>query len=175
PLLLLALLCLLVLAAVPDRALELRNLALAQLENERPADAEATLLQLVQIAPADPLGYADLAVACLRQQKYEAALAWAEKALARTPRRADLLALKGEVLQWSGRSDEARAASAAAADAAPDDPEIQYAAYRQAAALIGGAGAAGSAAAALATKTLERLAPLPSENPGVLPPLRRQG
>ncbi|HXO18636.1 MAG TPA: FG-GAP-like repeat-containing protein [Thermoanaerobaculia bacterium] len=168
PLLLLALLCLLVLAAVPDRALELRNLALAQLENERPADAEATLLQLVQIAPADPLGYADLAVACLRQQKYEAALAWAEKALARTPRRADLLALKGEVLQWSGRSDEALAAFGAAADAAPDDPEIQYAAYRQAAALIGGAGAAGSAAAALATKTLERLARLRPENLVVL-------
>ena len=59
-------LLLLALAGIPPKALTLRDLGLAQLENERPAEAEATFLELVKLAPEDPLPYANLAVAALR-------------------------------------------------------------------------------------------------------------
>src|SRR5881227_3294979 len=99
-LLALAVLTLPVLAALPERAIELRDLGIAQLENERPAEAETTFAELLKLAPDDPLGYADRAVAALRQQHYEAALMEVDQALAKAPGRADLLALKGEILHW---------------------------------------------------------------------------
>src|SRR4051812_40630913 len=112
---------LLVLAALPERGLELRDAGLAQLENERPAEAEKVFAELLKVAPEDPLGYADLAVAALRQQHYPEALAWVDKALVKAPGRADLLALRGEVLQWTGRHEEALQSFERAVTAAPDD------------------------------------------------------
>src|SRR3954469_13646592 len=85
-------------AAVPDRAAELRWRGLAELENERPADAEATFTALARLAPDDPLPHADLAIALLRQQKGAAAITEIDRALAKAPGRADLLAIRGEAL-----------------------------------------------------------------------------
>ncbi len=133
-----ALLPLLLLAApapLPERALELRNLGIAQLENEQPAKAEATFRELATTAPADPLPYADLAVSLLRQQKNDAALETVEQALMKAPGRADLLALRGDILQWSGKSDEALAAYRQAAAADPGRVEVQFSLLQQAAAL----------------------------------------
>lgn len=156
-------LALLLLAAVPDRAAFLRWRGLAELENERPADAEATFAELARLVPDAPLPQADLAVALLRQQKGEAALAAIDRALAKAPGRADLLAIRGETLAWSGRTEEALAVLDQAAKAAPDDPEIQYSAYRQASPR-----GAEEAARALAGRALARLAELRPENLVVL-------
>lgn len=119
-------------ASIPEPASTLRNLGLAQLENERPGEAGETFRKLAKLTPDDPLPYADLAVAALRLQKSDEAAAAIGQALARAPGRADLLAIQGDVLQWSGKGDEALAAYRKAAAAAPDRVETQYALYRQA-------------------------------------------
>src|SRR4029077_9556755 len=80
----------------------------------------------------DPLPYADLAVAALRQQKSDEASAAIAQGLAKAPGRADLLAIQGDVLQWSGKEEEALAVTRKAAAAAPDQVVIQYALYRRA-------------------------------------------
>ena len=46
-------------AAVSEEAVRLRNLSLAQLENEQPALAEETLGQLIEVVKDDPLPYAN--------------------------------------------------------------------------------------------------------------------
>lgn len=125
----------------PDSALMLRDRGLAELENEHPQDAEATYRKLVEAVPDDPLGHANLAVALLRQQRYDDALLAIDAALALTKSPGDgnaragdaragelgnLLAIRGDVLQWQGQVDAALAAYQAAADSAPDDPEILF-------------------------------------------------
>src|SRR5687768_10418786 len=89
-------------AALPPEAYELRNLGLAQLENERAGDAEGTYRKLVAVVPRDPLGHANLAIALLRQQKFDEALAAIDRAHELQPARADLVAIKGEILMWQG-------------------------------------------------------------------------
>src|SRR3954447_8934574 len=99
---------------IPPEASALRSLGLAQLENERPTEAAETFRKLAKLTPDDPLPYADLAVAALRLQKSDEATTAIAQALARAPGRADLLAdllaIQGDVLQWSGKSEEALAA-----------------------------------------------------------------
>jgi tetratricopeptide (TPR) repeat protein len=159
---LLPLLALAALAAAPppepisSQAATLRNLGLAQLENERPAEAAETFRKLQELAPADPLAYANLAIAALRQQKSEEAQSWIAQALAKAPDRADLLAIQGDVLQWSGKPEEALAAYRRAAQAAPDRVDVQYSLYRQGAQL---SGPEAEAALADALKALARLRP----------------
>ncbi|HET9228168.1 MAG TPA: FG-GAP-like repeat-containing protein [Thermoanaerobaculia bacterium] len=119
-------------APLPERAAELRNLGLAQLENELPAQAEPTFRELLKAAPDDPLPYANLAISALRQQKNDEALSWIDQALAKAPGRADLLAVRGDVLQWSGKPDEALAAYQKAASADPENVWVQYSLYQQA-------------------------------------------
>jgi Tfp pilus assembly protein PilF len=145
-------------AALPDRALTLRNDGLAQLENEQPARAEEAFRELASLVAGDPLPAANLAIALLRQQRGEEPLMWIDKAVALAPGRGDLLAIRGEVLQWSGRPEEALAAFQAAAAAAPDDPVVQYALLRQTAIVPG------PAADSAAGVALERLARLRPEN-----------
>lgn len=158
---LLPLLSLLLLAAapapLPERAAELRNLGLAQLENEQPQQAEATFRELLKAVPGDPLPYANLAISTLRQQKNDEALRWIEQALAKAPGRGDLLALRADVLQWSGRSEEALAAYRQAVAADPDRVDVQYSLYQQASAL--GESEAAQAAVAEALAALSRLRP----------------
>jgi tetratricopeptide (TPR) repeat protein len=147
------------LAAAPppsDEAAKLRNLGLAQLENERPAEAAETFRKLAQLTSADPLPYANLAIAALRQQKSEEARSWISQALERGPGRADLLALQGDVLQWSGKDEEALAAYRKAAAAGPDRVDVQYSLYRQASRLDNPEAAA---VLAEALKALSRLRP----------------
>lgn len=160
--LVLALLALSAVAATPPpapitpQAAALRNLGLAQLENERPAEAAETFRKLAPLTPADPLPYANLAIAALRQQKSEDAQSAIAQALDKAPGRADLLALQGEVLQWSGKDEEALAAYRKAAAAAPDQVGIQYSLYRQA---LQVSTPEGEAALAGALKALVRLRP----------------
>ncbi len=163
-----AALALLLLLATPsaastlsEKALELRNLGIAQLENEQPAQAEATFRELIRqlktTAPADPMPDANLALSLLRQQKNDAALEAADQALAKAPGRADLLALRGDILQWSGKADEALAAYRQAAAADPAQVRVQFALFQQAAAV--GETDAARAASAEALAALVRLRP----------------
>ncbi|HEY4593795.1 MAG TPA: FG-GAP-like repeat-containing protein, partial [Thermoanaerobaculia bacterium] len=88
------------------------------------------------------------------------------QALAKAPGRADLLAvllaIRGDVLQWSGKSEEALAAYHKAAAAAPDRVEIQYGLYR-----LAGQGE-GPEAEAARKESLQALARLRPENLVVL-------
>jgi tetratricopeptide (TPR) repeat protein len=118
--------------AIPESAVDLRNQGLAQLENERPEKAEESYRALIRVLPEDPLGHANLAIALLRQQKFDAARAAIDTALQKAPGRGDLLAIRGDVLQWSGALEEALEAYTAAMAATPDDPEVVYALYRHA-------------------------------------------
>ena len=116
-----------------EEMVRLRNLGYAQLENERPTDAESTYRELIELAPEEPLGHANLAVALLRGEQYEAALASIDRALDLGGDRADLLLVRAGVLQWTGeRHEEALDAYRRAARAAPDDPETLYALFRHA-------------------------------------------
>ncbi len=155
-------------AVVPPRAVELRDLALAELENERPEQAEAACRQLIEVLPEDPLGHANLAIALLRQQKTDDATAAVEAALAKAPGRGDLLAIQAEILQWAGDLDGALELMRQAVTAAPQDLEILYAAYQLATTRpeVGGE---------VAADVLGRLAELRPENVVVLLQLAKQG
>ena len=149
-------------AEVPPRALELHQLGYAELENEKPENAEAPYREVVRLVPGEALGYANLAIALLRQQKYEPAL----RVLDVVPeeRRDDpgLLAVRADVLQWTGDLAGALDVLERAAAAAPRDLEILYAAYQLASSLEG------EKADAVARRSLERLAELRPENVVVL-------
>lgn len=149
-------------AAKAPAAANLRDLGLAQLENENPDQAEATYRKLAEVRPKEPLGHANLAIALLRQQKHDDALAAIDAALKLAPGRADLLAIRGEVLQWRGDLEAALKDLDAAAKKDADDPEILYAAYQLASTLDG------ETANAVAARTLARLAELRPENVVVL-------
>ena len=116
----------------------------------------------MSVAPRDPLGHANLAIALLRQQKFDEALAAIDAALALAPKRADLVAIRGEVLMWKGDRDAALVELRAAAETAPDDLEILYRLYRHASSMRT------PEAQAATTFALDRLAKLRPENLFVL-------
>ena len=121
-------------AAQPSEEMaRLRNLGYAQLENEQPAEAESTFRELIELAPDEPLGHANLGVALLRQDQHEAALVSIDQALDLAGERADLRLVRAAILQWAGdRNEEALVDYRRAARGAPDDPEAQYALLRHA-------------------------------------------
>ncbi|HEX2253018.1 MAG TPA: VCBS repeat-containing protein, partial [Thermoanaerobaculia bacterium] len=143
-------------AAVSEAAARLRNVGLAQLENEQPAEAEATFRRLAAAEPRDPLPWANLAVAHLRQQETAEALAAANRAARLAPRRGDVLAIQAEALAAAGRTADAVAVLRRAITAAPDDVEIVHQLYRTAAELPA---EAAEAARGEALARLERLRP----------------
>ncbi len=118
----------------PDwsRAVPLAQRAMAELENEQPAKAEALYKQLTQVAPGDPMPWANLAVAQLRQQNTDAALQSIDHAIEVAPKRGDVLAVKGAILDWTGQTAEALATYRKAAELSPDDPQVLYSLLRQA-------------------------------------------
>ncbi|HMB52389.1 MAG TPA: FG-GAP-like repeat-containing protein, partial [Thermoanaerobaculia bacterium] len=152
-----------------EQAGRLRNAGFAQLENEKPAEAEQTYRKLAAAVPGDPLPQANLAVALLRQQKTDEALAAIDKALQVAPKRADLLSIRAEVLAWSGRNDEAIIAAKSAMQAAPDDPETVYQLHRTASA------AGGEAAEKAMADSMQRLATLRPDNVVVMLDVGRRG
>jgi Flp pilus assembly protein TadD len=116
-------------AAPPPRAVELRDLGVAELENEKPERAEPHYRALVALLPKDPLGHANLAIALLRQQKNAEAMKSLEEALRLAPGRPELLAIKAEIEQWSGDLEAALATLASLLAEHGDDPELLYAGY----------------------------------------------
>ncbi len=136
--------------------MELRNEGLAQLENEKSADAAETFETLTRAAPEEPLAWANLAIARLRSQDTDGARAAIDKALELDPKRPRLLAVRADIEQWSGDQEAALATYLEAATGAPDDVEIQYALYRLATTMTADAA---DAAVDLALGNLARLRP----------------
>jgi tetratricopeptide (TPR) repeat protein len=151
-----------------QRAIQLRNQGIAELENEAPVRAESTFLELLKLVPDDPLPLANLAIATLRQQRFEDARGWVDKALKKAPQDARLLAIQAEIHHWSGDSRAALDAFRKAAEAAPTNLDYQYSLYRQATSTND---PAADEAAAIA---LSRLAKLRPENLVVLLQLGQQ-
>lgn len=118
--------------AVSEEALALRDKGLAELENERPEEAAAIYRRLIELVPGDALGHGNLAIALLRQQKTAEAIEAIDHAIEKAPGRGDLLAIRGEILQWSGDLVGAVAVLRQAVRAAPENIEILYALYSQA-------------------------------------------
>ncbi len=149
-------------AEISDEALRLRNLGLAELENEQPAKAAEHFSNLAELTPSDPMPLANLAIAGLRQQRFDQALSWIDKALAVAPGQPELLTIRAEILQWSGQPEAALPIFVEAAASAPENVEIQYALTRQASSLPG------PQAAEAKRVALERLRTLRPENLVVL-------
>ncbi|MEM1178086.1 MAG: FG-GAP-like repeat-containing protein [Acidobacteriota bacterium] len=145
-------------AAPPPEAVVASERGFAELENEKPEEAEASYARVIELMPKDPLGHANLAISLLRQQRFDEALTAIDRALELTPDRPDLLAIRGEVRQWSGDHEGSLVDLDAAALGAPDDLEIQYAAYQAATTLVD------ADDNPLAVRTLGRLAELRPEN-----------
>ncbi len=91
-------------ATSPDRAVELRNRGFGELENEQPAKAEQAFRELAELTPDDPLPFANLAISLLRQQKTDEAMAAIAKAEAKSPNDPRLIAIRAEILSWSGKN-----------------------------------------------------------------------
>jgi len=124
-------------AAAPAQPTEeqvrLHGIGYAQLENERAVEAEGTYRELIELVPDEPLGHANLAVALLRQDRKDAALAAIDRALGLGGNRGDLLLIRADILSaGAGSHEEALADYRRAARAEPDDPEMQYALFRHA-------------------------------------------
>ena len=136
--------------AIPPAAVTLHDRGFAALENEQPAEAAAAYTELAGLVPGDPLPWANLAVARLRLQETDAALEAAAKGLEVAPATGEtagrIHALRGAILDWTGRSEEALGEHRRAAELAPRDPEVLYALYRQASSLGDGETAAGALA-----------------------------
>ncbi len=147
--------CLSAAATVPEQAVKLRNLGIAELENEQPSKAQEAFAELARLVPGDPLPHANLAIALLRQQQFEPALEAIARAHELAPGRADLIAVEAEIRQWAGQPDRSLELLREAAALAPDDPLIQYAYLRQAGTLASDDDVG---------RALERLARLRPEN-----------
>ena len=154
--LLLGLAVVLLIAAVSERAVELRNLGIAQLENEKPSEASDTFTELTKVAGNEPLAWGNLAISRLRLQETEAAHTAIGKALEIAPGEPRLLAIRGDIEQWEGNQAQALQTYLDAARKAPDDVEIQYALHRLASAMTGDEA---GAAIDLALENLSRLRP----------------
>ncbi len=118
----------------PDwgRAVALQRQALAQLENEQPGKAEELFRELTRVVPGDPMPWANLAVAQLRQQQTDDALRSIARAIELAPGNGEVLAVKGAILDWTGDGDAALAAYRQAAELDPRDPQVLYALLREA-------------------------------------------
>ncbi len=116
-----------------EEQVRLHGIGYAQLENEREVEAESTYRELIDLVPDEPLGHANLAVALLRQDRKDEALAAIDRALELGGDRGDLLMIRAAILSaGAGSNEEALADYRRAARAEPDDPEMQYALFQHA-------------------------------------------
>ncbi len=108
-----------------SRILALRNVGLAQLEEDRAKDARATFAKLAELVPGEALPLADGAVAALREKDF----AGAEALLAKAGDRADVWAIRAALENERNRPAAVRAAldKAAALDARDLESRWRYA------------------------------------------------
>jgi cytochrome c-type biogenesis protein CcmH/NrfG len=85
-----------------------RTLGLAYLEENRLDEAETAFQRLTELAPNEPLGFANLGLVYLRQGDYEHAENSIRQALDIEPSDPDIRLMLAKVLELTGRTDEAR-------------------------------------------------------------------
>jgi len=108
-----------------SRILTLRNVGLAQLEEDRSKEARATFAKLAEALPGEALPLANGAIAALREKDLPGAEALLGKALAPGDR-ADLLAIRAALENERNRPGAARAALEKAASLDPRDLESRW-------------------------------------------------
>ncbi|HEX7528324.1 MAG TPA: FG-GAP-like repeat-containing protein, partial [Thermoanaerobaculia bacterium] len=108
-----------------SRILTLRNVGLAQLEEDRPKEARATFAKLADAVPGEALPLADGAVAALRQKDLPGAEALLGKALALGDR-AELYAIRAVLENERNHPAAVRAAFEKAAALDPRDLESRW-------------------------------------------------
>lgn len=105
-----------------SRILSLRNVGLAQLEEDKAKDARATFAKLAELVPGEALPLADGAVAALREKDF----AGAETLLAKAGDRADVWAIRAALENERNRPAAVRAALEKAAALDPRDLESRW-------------------------------------------------
>ncbi|HEY3349801.1 MAG TPA: FG-GAP-like repeat-containing protein, partial [Thermoanaerobaculia bacterium] len=105
-----------------SKILALRNVGLAQLEEDKAKDARATFAKLAELVPGEALPLADGAVAALRQKD----LAGAEALLAKAGDRADVWAIRAALENERNRPADMRSALEKAATLDPRDLESRW-------------------------------------------------
>jgi tetratricopeptide (TPR) repeat protein len=105
-----------------SRILSLRNVGLAQLEEDRSKEARATFAKLAELVPGEALPLADGAVAALREKD----LAGAEALLAKAGDRADVWAIRAALENERNRPAAVRADLEKAAALDPRDLESRW-------------------------------------------------
>jgi len=105
-----------------SKILALRNLGLAQLEEDRAKDARATFAKLAELVPGEALPLADGAVAALREKD----LGGAEALLAKAGDRADVWAIRAALENERNRPADMRSALEKAAALDPRDLESRW-------------------------------------------------
>jgi Tfp pilus assembly protein PilF len=94
---------------VPTREiLTTRTLGLAYLEENRLDEAETAFRRLTELAPDEPLGFANLGLVYLRQANYEDAESSMRRALELEPSDADIRLMLAKVLELTDRVADAR-------------------------------------------------------------------
>ena len=78
-------------------AISARTMGLAYLEENKLEDAEAEFLKLIELAPGEALGYANLGIVYLRMGKYDQSEEQLEKEKARMKKYEDALAVLREI------------------------------------------------------------------------------
>ena len=132
PFLFACLLCRLSLAATalaPERAAEilaLKNRGLAELEEGRSKQAEASFSRLAGLVPAEPLPLADGAVAALRSGDFGGAEKLLGRAIAISGERSDLFSIAAAIASARNDSARTRAMLAKAAALSPRDLESRW-------------------------------------------------
>jgi Tfp pilus assembly protein PilF len=94
--------------ALQREVLTTRTLGLAYLEENRLDEAAAEFLKLTQLAPEEPLGFANLGLTYLRQANYPDAEHSIRRALQLTPEDPDIRLMLAKVLELTNRAPEAR-------------------------------------------------------------------
>ncbi|MEO8054693.1 MAG: FG-GAP-like repeat-containing protein [Acidobacteriota bacterium] len=105
-----------------SKILSLRNVGLAQLEQDKAKDARATFAKLAELVPGEALPLADGAVAALREKD----LAGADALLAKAGDRADVWAIRAALENERNRPAAMRAALEKAAGLDPRDLESRW-------------------------------------------------
>ncbi len=108
-----------------SKILSLRNVGLAQLEEDKPKEARATFARLAELLPGEALPLANGAVAALREKDLAGAESLLGKALA-LGERADLYAIRAALENERNRPAGVRAALEKAAALNPRDLESRW-------------------------------------------------
>jgi len=103
-----------------------RTLGLAYLEESKLNEAETEFKKLIEIAPDEANGYANLALVYMRQAEYDKAEEQIKNALEHSPNDPDIRLNLAEIYELTGRENEAVATLESTLKTAPDHNRTLY-------------------------------------------------